>query len=452
MQNNSLIILVYLCQNVYSQNSEHLLRSNISIDLKHINQVKNDNSHFCIEEIFTVSRSEQCAKTIELCKIYAYTILSTIGILVNLLSFVVIVRAGKKAPRILSKNVLIALTISNSIYLILFWYIFILPKIIKYQQYNASNKRRLDVERSLHFGLHNNSSFISLPKMTADILNIEAFYLINSNIFICKIMNYFYKVFLFINSSMTVIFSLERALAINFPIRMRSTKERRRSLLKIIFVLVIAYCFVYPTYYLYLLNIFTMHNGQQCRIQNESLYFKLTILFVLQTLAIPFVLITISNISILVGVERHRRILIKRSLTFRDPSLQITSFSSASLPSSSLQRPNSFQRSAVKKMRLTKILITISASFVLLRLPFFIAWCRFILFKFYITKPFNEEQRNELKRRNEMVDYTEILQLINYAVTGLLYFATGKSFRQNVLASLRCCRNFLLKFFRCKSK
>jgi hypothetical protein len=450
MQNNSLIILVYLCQNVYSQNSEHLLK-NISIDLKQINQIKNNNSHFCFNEIFTVSKSEQCAKLIELGKIYAYTFLSITGILVNLLSFVVIMRAGKKAPRILSKNILIALTISNSIYLILFWYIFILPKIIKYQQYNASNKRRLNFERGLHFSLQNNSSTILLPKMTADILNIETFYLINSNILICKIMNYFYKVFLFINSSMTVIFSLERALAINFPIRMRSTKERRRSLLKIIFMLVIAYCFVYPAYYLFLLNIFNMHNGQQCRIQNESLYFKLTILFVLQTLAIPFILITISNISILVGIERHRRILIKRSLTFRDPSLQFNSFSSASLPSNSLHRPDS-RKSSDKKMRLTKILITISASFVLLRLPFFIAWCRFILFKFYITKPFNEEQRNELKRRNEMVDYTEILQLINYAVTGLLYFATGNSFRQNVLASLRCCSNCLLKFFRCKSR
>jgi hypothetical protein len=355
---------------------------------------------------------------IQLFKIYVYSILSIIGTLANLFSFIVFMSDRKNAPRIHSKKILCLLTLSNSIYLILFWYIFILPKIIKYlskiSTLNPSNK-----------GQTNGSIILS-----ASFLDMEKYYLINSNMWMCKCMFYFYKVFLFINSSMTVIFSIERALAINFPINMRIIREKHRFLFKNCITIVVAYCFLYPTYYLYLLNIINTHNGQQCRIQNESLYFKLTILFVFQTLAIPFILISISNISILVGIKRHRRNFSQRIISY-NPSNTLVNVG---------PRVSYSHVSSSMKMHITKTLITISASFVLLRLPYLIAWCRFVLFKIYNSKPFDEDQKKELRKRNEIVEYAQILNLFNYALTGLLYFVAGNNFRKNLKKSLR---NFL---------
>jgi len=89
------------------------------------------------------------------------------------------------------------------------------------------------------------------------------------------------------------------------------------------------------------------------------------------------------------------------------------------------------------KMHITKILIIISASFVLLRLPYLIAWCRFVHFKIYNGKPFDEERKKEFRKRNEIVEYAQILNLFNYALTGLLYFVAGNNFRKNLKKSLR---------------
>ena len=101
------------------------------------------------------------------------------------------------------------------------------------------------------------------------------------------------------NSSITVTFSLERALAINFPLKVRNLRENHRCVFKMAMILVILYSFVYPVYNLFLTEIVKhSRNKQRCDIptQYESLYFKFTIMFVIQTLTLPFILITVSNI------------------------------------------------------------------------------------------------------------------------------------------------------------
>lgn len=85
------------------------------------NDTENFHQYFCLFEIFKISKSEECNKKIELLKIYVCTILVAIGTTTNLVSFFVFLKANKKSSKILSKNILMLLTISNSMYLLLYW-------------------------------------------------------------------------------------------------------------------------------------------------------------------------------------------------------------------------------------------------------------------------------------------------------------------------------------------
>lgn len=340
---------------------------------------------------------------------------------------------------------------------------FIFPKIIKYNlvidaiklqdntRLHDQLQRKLISNEKFYLREVANATNTSAYSIKMVHSKMEKFYLINTNLFVCKIMYYMYKVFLMINSCMTLIFSLERALAINAPMKMRRMRLEHKLIFKMLITLVVSYCFLYPAYYLYLLDIIKLHNGQQCRIQNESLYFKFTIMFVFQTLALPFLLITTSNILILFGLERNRRKLEKK-FSQDMPTTSYSTNKSHSLNSTRHSAAHVGFRRRGKTSRITKIFLAISISFVLLRFPYFIAWCRFSILKVYYSKPYNEKQRNELKIRNEMVDFTVILNLFDYALTGLLYFATGKSFQDNLHACFGVFYTFFGKMFRCKLK
>jgi len=148
---------------------------------------------------------------------------------------------------------------------------FIFPKIIKHKlamdvKLYHQPKRKLSFDEVFNLTQEGNGTVITVMSMDMTNFNIEKLYVINSNILVCKLMYYLYKVFHFINSSMTVVFSLERAFAISAPMKMRSIREGHKFLFKIIITVVVSYCFLYPTYYLYLLDIIKLHNGKQCRL------------------------------------------------------------------------------------------------------------------------------------------------------------------------------------------
>ena len=238
-------------------------------------------------------------------------------------------------------------------------------------------------------------------------------------------MSYLISVSIFMNSSITVTFSLERALAINFPLKVRNIREKHRFLYKLAMAIIISYCFLFPIYHLYLSDMIKHGNNQfqkKCDIplKYESLYFKFTMMFVIQTLAIPFILITVSNISILVAIERNKRSLLQKRFSENSPEIikidkrtrhlnsinsefSIESFSLAANKSihdsinkkrmifrsrKNLKYANSLNSSFVtdrlscktggrdKNMHITKMLITISASFVLLNFPYLISWSK----------------------------------------------------------------------------
>jgi hypothetical protein len=216
-------------------------------------------------------------------------------------------------------------------------------------------------------------------------------------------------------------------LAINWPLKVRNIREKHRFLYKFAMAIIISYCFLFPIYHLYLSDMIKHGNNQfqkKCDIplKYESLYFKLTIAFVVQTLGLPFILITVSNISILAAIERNKRSLLQKRFPENSPEIikidkrtrhlnsinsefSIESFSLAANKSihdsinkkrmifrsrKNLKYANSLNSSFVtdrlscktgggrdKNMHITKMLITISASFVLLNFPYLITWSNF---------------------------------------------------------------------------
>ena len=315
--------------------------------------------------------------------IYICSIIVILGIIGNLVSFCVFVRAGKKISksRIITKHLLILLTISNSVYLIFFWYFSVFPKLLThFKQFRP----------------------------------FKDFYIINSNIFVCKLVSYWISIAICVNSSITASFSLERALAINFPLKFKNFRENNSRVFKIIVVVICMVSVTLPLYNLILTNLTKRGSRAEIKcdipVEYETAYFNLTILFILITLAVPFLIITISNSSILLAIDRNRKKF----------------FSNRLVDNSKIDQ----------SMRLTKILITISASFVLLNFPYFIAWCRYALFRLSMHRDqgaiFTLDEAKHLEHLYDMVKLTEILNLFNYAFTGILYFASAKIFRKHL--------------------
>lgn len=94
-------------------------------------------------------------------------------------------------------------------------------------------------------------------------------------------------------------------------------RASHRSLFKMLFLFIILLSFLLPSYNLFLVNFIevpiTKDNpeGRQCSILNEDMpiYFKLTFLFVIKTTAIPFIIISVSNFSIIYAIYKKRRLL-----------------------------------------------------------------------------------------------------------------------------------------------
>ncbi len=374
--------------------------------------------------------------------IYLCTILVLIGILGNLISFYTSLKYNVKTSHNFSQRTLVLLTISNSIYLVLFWYYSILPKLIN----NFELNKPLNVSRA-NGTISNEKQFFSKNIFVQ-------LYRINTNVLLCKSISYLISITIFINSSITTLYSLERAIAINLPFKVRNLREKHRSRFRIVIFLVIMYSILFPSYNLIITNIVKNESNRlKCDIplQYESLYFKLTIAFVVQTLGLPFFLITLSNISVLVAIERNRKNFheskyIKNSNSsfnqrtlVKKESLECCKVSNQSKESKETpilqnkNRPKLKNADSCKSghdpitlMRIRKKFFIISACFVLLNLPYFISWFVYSYYRINMSKPFKAEETKILSELFNLVKLTEVLNLCNYSITGFLYFTTRK--------------------------
>ena len=128
------------------------------------------------------------------------SILIIIGLIGNLTSMITFLYSKSNLPKIASSNFLILLTLVNIIYLCLYWYTSTLNRTIFY---------------------------LSLKGKT-NVLN--SFNLIDKNVMMCKIVGFIKNMFRTLNVSILVIFSLERLLAVYYPVKMLHFKRNNSKL------------------------------------------------------------------------------------------------------------------------------------------------------------------------------------------------------------------------------
>jgi hypothetical protein len=489
---------------------------------------------------------------------YVGTLLVTIGFFGNFISFLVFFKANRNSTKILTKQFLILLAFSNLVYLILFWYFSLFPRLV--DNFKESPSGSENNQKSTSYG------------------NIYDFFIqfnvINSNRYVCKLITYLINVSLFLNASIIASFSFERAVAVNFPLQTRHFRESHGFLFKSILALIFFLACIFPIYNLIINDIVEHPHFNKCDVpaEFEQLYFNLTIVFVVETLAIPFVVITLSNITIIIAIYKNKNKLVENGETIfrmrrlyrretttgtaisRDNTLSTSisnhktrpvfreeatnnSFKSVNSKSSMINgafhqannrsfslrseshrvefdsceiqnsakrcKNSSYQlRTSCKhlrnstpeivgnqsslirhgasnpkstlykrryeNLRITKMFISITLSFVFLNLPYFISWSYYALNRielkelhrmetsqpFYLHSISTTQNQNtsltilaiktdknqtleKLAKAYNLIKLTELLNLFNYSFSSFLYFATGKIYREHLFSLLR---------------
>ena len=106
--------------------------------------------------------------------VYVCTILVVIGVIGNIISLLVFFRSARHTPKITTRHSFILLSLSNLVYLVLFWYYSVLPKILRHFRFDTQ---------------------------LADALN-----LVHTNVYMCKSVIYSLNVSICINALITVSF------------------------------------------------------------------------------------------------------------------------------------------------------------------------------------------------------------------------------------------------------
>lgn len=206
-------------------------------------------------------------RSINEASIYVCSAIAFMGILGNFVSFLVFIRSGRRNPRIVTRNLLLLLTITNSTYLVLYWLHSILPRIIDHYasataqshspslatHANSTNQNNKLVEISLN---SNNNKNIN-SESSYYFLNSFDFILTTKNLYSCRLITYMINVAICLNATVTVSFSIERAVAINFPFATRNLRENYKLFFKYLVVIIVLFSFVFPVYNLFLLGIIT---------------------------------------------------------------------------------------------------------------------------------------------------------------------------------------------------
>lgn len=205
------------------------------------------------------------------------------------------------------------------------------------------------------------------------------------------------------------------------------------------------------------------------------------------TLLIPFLLITVSNISVLIAIYQSNRKLVERMGSWSDSgsvpatthltngngnviqdesatksllkkherySIRESFRKFTSLGSKKNKCGNKFSTGSAgsngrkgrdKNSKITTMLLAISVSFVLLNFPYFIAWCNNAYTRIYrknetqnMTSPTNLTNSRQNNSPLTFLKITEVLNLLNYAINGFLYFSTGKLYREHLFYLFRC--------------
>lgn len=380
----------------------------------------------------------------------ATSVITVFGLIFNILALIVLIYSRNKLPHIASLNNLIIITVTNTAYLGLHFYIRTYKRIIFHFQIEYSDSLQL----------------------------------IDSNLALCKMLPYFRNVTLLLNATLIGSFSLERIVVVFRPLLMLSLTKKRSKLYKI----AIAISFLLPCNSLFSNEIVQNTDGSNwaytqfnlTRIFNlRSLTPSLTdficsankndskFILVYQTLILlvaflSYIFISTSILAIVIKLKLKKRV--KTIIRFKQATdtaketdnenlhpLDIElddakNFGNQDIHNSSFllsrNRPDQMMNTINHR---THFLSVISLSFALLNTPYFTIMIYLLINRLFVENKDWELLPNLTWRINTVsyIALSEVFQLLNFSITGFLFFCTGHVFRFHALQCLK-----KLAFFR----
>jgi hypothetical protein len=391
---------------------------------------------------------------------YTTLVLVLLGCSGNLISLKVFVNAKHKLPKVNGSSYLIALTVSNTLYLLFHSYMAVLNQLIL----------ELNLQGTDHF-----------------LTKISAF---DTNVHVCRFVGFFKHLLLLLNTFIVLAFSVKRFIAIYFPLRMLDYKFTNFFGIQML-ALFSFVCSLYIPIYTELvpttlglpknkhisdevvkLNITpnfnslalrSTYNEKFCSFSDKHIHNLLKFHSInMIVLILSYLLISASIILIVVKMRRKQK---KFMIVFRaTPSIKNGSnldedeseastklnnhdcinnnnskrsthnSTSISLKSVTFQQ-NGAKKNAVKvrstnrkKFRNSRMLIWIAVSFVLLNFPYY---CIMAASVFFVKQSVPSDDMLELAsfKIKRFLVMAEMLQISNYSITSLIFFVSGKIFR-----------------------
>lgn len=449
--------------------------------------MKNSNDSVIIQEL------SEFIERYNVINMYTTMFISLVGLVGNLFALVVLVYSRHKLPRIIGKNYLILLTLTNTIFLLIQFYVTTYNRMI------------------YHFRLS------------------RTFQLLDSNLVVCKLLPYLRYAFRLMNTMLTVCISVERLLAVFRPLQVRSLDVKCAYL----FRLAILVSFVLPAYLLFLTelvpnteldynNIYTkmgikksfnfnsltpLIGEHTCSIAKKNFALMLTFHILLFSLIfLCYLVIATSIFAIVLRLKRSQNfvfaykskapvtigsdqphLMISKSATLknngdnlpsggessarelidvvqttpestRNVEMTIASAnnnchnannrkaSDSSFISIDLVRRKNKMKYINNRIQNTKMLTSISISYVLLNLPYFLVMLGSMILSIRSSSSSSTMEEKgmisvaDVAFRLKAIGYvlvTEIFQLVNFSVIGLLFFCSGKIFR---LHAFKLCK------------
>jgi hypothetical protein len=366
----------------------------------------------------------------------------------NLLSLIVLIRAQKQIPRIYGTNYLVSLTASNLIYLILYFYTNTSSQIAWYLK--------------------------DFKKIHTILKELNLF---DSNDLVCKLVGFMESYANILHIIIILAFSLERVLIIHFPRFIREFKKHKNNLTMI---LLFAIGFILESYLIFFLETISTKESSIMLIESNSsimINFKAIrptskdkfcsysskhshILFQIHFnkylfIFISYIIISVSLVLMVLKLERRKKSRLmfaaKRSVNQRNKKPVLTKRRNSEV----LQHGNSistsfmfhfrFRTKRIKKylgyrLENSRMLLTISLSFILLNFPYFVLkGAQIFNLKFLNTSNTEGLLIDKMIAKKYLI-IIEIFKLANFSLTGLLFFLSGRVFRTHT-------KNLFKKYF-----
>lgn len=383
-------------------------------------------------------------------------VIISVSIVTNSLALSILIYAKNKLPRIIGCNYLILLVLTNSLYLLLQSYMSTYNYMIYFFE--------IDYDRS--------------------------FQLFDSSTICCKMLLYLRYCTRHMNAALTACFSIERLLAVYRPLHMRSQTFK----CSLVFKSSIGLSILLPSYSIFLaelipvdhkqLEIYRRHNFTKsfnpsamtplfgkytCSASSKNFLLFMKLHFaMLMIVFISYILVSLCIFAIIVKLKKKKSFIFffRSNINSNSTSLELNnivrnnqqtednqnsieseinnnsnnetrkvnrSFSKFEL--SVIRQPKSTGRWINRRVHDTRILSSISICFVILNTPYFISMFRTVIFaiKTEGQDRYTPDNLVIVLNVHSSLVISEVFQLLNFSLTGLLFFCSGKIFRLHAI-------------------